>query len=144
MCWVLALACQILVALFGIFHCGMQDKLPTACRIPVPQTGIKLRSPALQSRLWTTGPPGKSQEMFSVGEYCGLRTTDLSVNSRSSWEWGRRGEGFRFFQGQETDGCLKCVRSWAPREYPFLPVPQVSRAEVRKVGFPWRAVPVIP
>ena len=28
-CWVLALACQILVALFGIFHCGMQDQLPT-------------------------------------------------------------------------------------------------------------------
>ena len=32
---------------------------PSACRILVPQTGIKPLFPALQGRFLTTGPPGK-------------------------------------------------------------------------------------
>ena len=140
-CWVLALACQILVALFGIFHCGMQDQLPTACRIPVPQTGIKPRSPALQSRLWTTEPPGKSQE-----EYCGLWTTDLSVNRRVLVRVREEGRGFLFLPRTRNIWMFKvCQVPGCPTgQEEGCPLPQVSRAEVRKVGFPWRAVPVIP
>ena len=35
----------------------------TACGILVPQPGIKPVSPAMQGRLSTTGPPGRSQSV---------------------------------------------------------------------------------
>ena len=37
---------------------------PTACGIFVPQLEIKPASPALEGRLLTTGPPGKSLIKF--------------------------------------------------------------------------------
>ena len=40
---------------------------PTACGILVPQTGIKLTSPALEGGFLTPGPPGKSQDRLSAG-----------------------------------------------------------------------------
>ena len=42
---------------------------PSACEILVPQTGIEPTSPALQGRLLTTGPPGKSWEQISYTRY---------------------------------------------------------------------------
>ena len=43
---------------------------PAACRIPVPQAGIKATSPELKGGLPATEPPGKSQSVCSLG---GLR-----------------------------------------------------------------------
>ena len=37
---------------------------PAACRILVPQPGIEPASPALQDGFLTTGPPGKSLQMY--------------------------------------------------------------------------------
>ena len=80
--WVLAAACRIFVVLCVIFCCGMWSlkcvssvvvlhrlSCPSACEILVPQTGIEPMSPALQGRLLTTGPPGKSWEQISYTRY---------------------------------------------------------------------------
>ena len=44
---------------------------PQACGILVSPPGIEPTSPALQGRLLTTGPPGKSLKWYSVNTYCG-------------------------------------------------------------------------
>ena len=42
---------------------------PISCRIPVPRPGAEPVSPALQGRFLTTGPPGKSLELFSIESF---------------------------------------------------------------------------
>ena len=78
LCWVLAATHRIFVVLCVVFCCGTWSlkcvssvvvlhrlSCPSACEILVPQTGIEPTSPALQGRLLTTGPPGKSWEQIS-------------------------------------------------------------------------------
>lgn len=74
LCWVSAatrgifiLSCGIFPWARGLFRCGLWDTVvaarrPTrsaARRIPVPRPETEPLSPALQGRLYTTGPPGK-------------------------------------------------------------------------------------
>ena len=42
---------------------------PISCRIPVPRPGTEPGSPAVQGRFSTTGPPGKSLELFSIESF---------------------------------------------------------------------------
>ena len=80
LCRILAVACRIFIASWGIFHWSAQTlcsgtrapecagsvvvtgglSCSTACGILVPWPGIEPSSPALQSWFLTTGPPGKS------------------------------------------------------------------------------------
>ena len=56
--WVLTAAQQAsLVACFRLSY-------PSACRIVVPQSGIKPESPALEGRFLIPGPSGKPRELF--------------------------------------------------------------------------------
>ena len=59
--------CRLLLAALGFLLCHAGSSIvvlgfscPMACGILVPQPGIKLVSPQLQSRFLTTGPLGKS------------------------------------------------------------------------------------
>ena len=52
----------------------------TACRISVPQSGMEFVSPALQGRLLTTEPPGKSQSLYLLTRFTHL-THPLSLTS---------------------------------------------------------------
>ena len=71
-CWVLVVACELFLALCGIFPCSARDSLvavhglsfSTTCGIFVPQLGIEPVSLALQGGFLTSGPPGKSLKYF--------------------------------------------------------------------------------
>ena len=56
---VLVVACGIFVAAFEIFSCSRQT-LSCGTWALVPWPGIEPRSPALDGKVLTTGPPGKS------------------------------------------------------------------------------------
>ena len=71
--WVVVVACRI----FQNLHCGGRApecmcsvvvalglSCPEICGILVPQPGMKPMSPALEGRILTTGPPGKSWHML--------------------------------------------------------------------------------
>ena len=60
---------------------------PMACGILVPQPGIEPVSPALESKFLTTGPPGKSLDLFScifsfILMVCGDLKEDFSEGGR--------------------------------------------------------------
>ena len=77
LCWVLLVACGIVIVLGGIFHCDVWTVVVAlglsccmTCWILVPQAGLELMAPALQGRFLTTGPPGKP-----LHDYLNQRTT---------------------------------------------------------------------
>ena len=90
--WLSVAAHRLLVAALGlslvaasrayspVAACGLQSvgsivvvhnglSCPISWRIPVPRPGIEPVSPALEGRFLTTGPPGKSLELFSMESF---------------------------------------------------------------------------
>ena len=58
---------------------------PTACGILVPRQGIEPASPALEGRFLTTGPPGKSPQIFcTASSFQQLKT--LKQKDSNAWE----------------------------------------------------------
>ena len=78
----------VLVATWGIFVAMHRCSCPLACRILVPQPGIKLTSPAMENRFLTTGPPGKSLMLLILCYFFCILLSHQTVCPRSgSWTY---------------------------------------------------------
>ena len=54
----------------GLSSCHLRAQLLQGMGIPIPQSGIQPTSPALQSQLSTTGPPGRSLPIYFYIQSC--------------------------------------------------------------------------